>query len=521
MSSVAKELDATTAQRYFREMPVYAHWLALEMLRVYESAKKKLGNNTELEFNIQHQKFVVDTSLLTEASEAIHTACKMEATRESSVVLGHGVLADANLFNSELAFTAITVCHLDRYLFSGKDSKAGFCLHQGPTRKRTKQRGCPEAADIYVCGNEDRCYGTPVAIGDAKLNKIQEAILETALYCCTSCLAQSCVPHQSPVYIGLPCTVSKLILYLYIASDSSDGGSCMWGIPIAEDAPYSKAILCALYCGIHFLLRETFYLNQPIQTPIPLNKTKLQLLTKGEKPRVFLDEGSQLVYKYFTDSFELPNQDLLKSVGGFEEVEVEKVAENLSILRYKYMRGNHEAQEVRQFRGVIQTLAKLHNSGYVHSDVRTQNILFHDNDSILIDYDLVANVGTAYPKGYRYFSERHDDAGPGRKRMKSHDIHSLLYLMCKCSTGKLEASLRGMMNSLDLIAEKETRQAAENESEEVKKTSLATLEERLARVLKEVLQELGRDGSEHGKNRRKLGGDGSEHGKNRRGQKRN
>ena len=337
MSSVAKELDAATAQQFFQEMPVYAHWLALEMLRVYESAKKKLDNNTELKFNIEHQKFVVDTSLLSKASEAIWAACKLESTRESSVVSRHGVLADANLFNSELAFTAITACHLDRFLFSGKDAKVGFCLYQGPTRKRKKLRGSPEAADIYMCGNEDHCYGVPVALGDAKLNKIQDAILETALYCSTSCLVQSGVSRQSPIYIGLPCTINKLILYLYIESEYTKdaGGHHMWGIPVAEDSPHSKALLCTLYCGIHFILRESLYLCQPIQTPIPLYGTKLRLLTKSAKCRVFLDEETQLVYKYFTDSFEQPNQDLLISVGGFEKVKVEKVAETLSVLRYK------------------------------------------------------------------------------------------------------------------------------------------------------------------------------------------
>ena len=487
-------------------MPVYAHWLALEMLRVYESAKEKLANNTELKFDIDDQKFVVDKSRLTEASESIDTACKLES--RESVVSKEGVLADANLFSSELAFSAILAVHLDRYLFSGKDSKVGFCVHQGPTRKRMKLQGTPEAADLYVCGNKDRCYGTPVALGDVKLNKMQEAVFETALYCCTSCSVQSYASRKSPVYIGLPCTVSRLTLYLYIESEySSIRGSRMWAIPIAKDLPYSQAMLCAIYCGVHFMLRESFYLPQPIQTLIPLsNKPNLKPLVKGDKPRVFLDEDSQLVYKYFTDSIELPNADLLESVGGFEEVEVEKVAETLSILRYKYMHGNHEAQEVGQFHGVIQTLDKLHKRGYVHGDVRAQNIVFTGNNSILIDFDLVATVGTVYPDGYNGYSEkfpeRHREAGPGWKMMMSHDIHSLLYLMCKYSTGELKSCFKGMMTSLHQIAEKKTRRAAENEeSEEVKMTLLATLERRLARSLQEILEKLGRAGSEHMKTR--------------------
>ena len=153
VSSVAKELNPTTAQQFFQEMPVYAHWLALKMLRVHESAKTKLAaTNSELKFNIARQRFVVDMSLLSKASDAIQAACNLESTVQNSAVSRQGVLTDANLFSSELAFTAITACHLDRFLFSGKDAKVGFCLHQGPTRKRPKQRGNPEAADFMCAG---------------------------------------------------------------------------------------------------------------------------------------------------------------------------------------------------------------------------------------------------------------------------------------------------------------------------------------------------------------------------------
>ena len=212
-----------------------------------------------------------------------------------------------------------------------------------------------------MCGNEDHCYGPPVALGDVKLLLIQDAIHETALYCSTSCLAQSGVSHRSPIHIGLPCTVNKLVVYVYIESkytkDNDAKGHYMWGIQVAAGSPHSKELLCTLYCGIHYILRESLYLCEPIQTPVPLYKTKLRLhvLTEGEKYCVFWVKETQFVYKYFKDSFEHPNQDLLISVGGFEDVEVEKVTETLTVLRYRYISGNHEPQKVGEFRGVIKT----------------------------------------------------------------------------------------------------------------------------------------------------------------------
>ena len=74
--------------------------------------------------------------------------------------------------------------------------------------------------------------------------------------------------------------------------------------------------------------------------------------------------------------------------------------------------------------------------------------------------------------------------------------------MGKCSTGELKATLGDMMTRLDQIAEKETRHKAENEEFEEVRTSLETLEKKLARILKEILGKLGGDGLEHGKTRR-------------------
>ena len=73
----------------------------------------------------------------------------------------------------------------------------------------------------------------------------------------------------------------------------------------------------------------------------------------------------------------------------------------------------------------------------MHSNVRAQNVAFNENDSVLIDFDLEETVGVEYPEGYNNsFEERHEDASPDWERMKSHDIHSLLYLM-----GKLKCAL--------------------------------------------------------------------------------
>ena len=83
------------------------------------------------------------------------------------------------------------------------------------------------------------------------LVNLHYAVRETGLYCSTSYLAQSGVSHQSPIYIGLPCTVRKLVLYVYIESkytskDDPDG-HCMWAIKVVKGSPDSKVLLYSLH----------------------------------------------------------------------------------------------------------------------------------------------------------------------------------------------------------------------------------------------------------------------------------
>ena len=50
---------------------------------------------------------------------------------------------------------------------------------------------------------------------------------------------------------------------------------------------------------------------------------------------------------------------------------------------------------------IMHALDKLHKKGYVHSDVRLQNMVFpRDGEAKLIDFDLTDNVGVPYPPNY-------------------------------------------------------------------------------------------------------------------------
>ena len=132
------------------------------------------------------------------------------------------------------------------------------------------------------------------------------------------------------------------------------------------------------------------YLDSPIKTPFPDYEAELVPLKTSKRCRVFLNKERHIVFKYFSSEtpHEHPNLDLLNSVGGYSDVLVEEVTSTLSVLKYRYISGDHKPTKLTKFRGVVQMLVKLHDQGYVHGDVRLQNIVFTENNSVLIDFDL-------------------------------------------------------------------------------------------------------------------------------------
>ena len=143
-------------------------------------------------------------------------------------------------------------------------------------------------------------------------------------------------------------------------------------------------------------MRTKFCYGSPIEKPIPSYEEELVPLTDGPNCHVFLEKDSQTVLKFFlAKSCEKPNLDILKSISAYQEVRLDKIAPTLHVLKYKYCDDSHQPRKLSQFRGVVQMLAKLHEMDYVHGDVRSQNIVFTTNTSVLIDYDLYRDNSTA------------------------------------------------------------------------------------------------------------------------------
>ena len=104
------------------------------------------------------------------------------------------------------------------------------------------------------------------------------------------------------------------------------------------------------------------------------------------------------------------------------------LSSDLKLLTYTHVDGSHEPVSLSQYSGALEALASLHKLGFVHGDVRFENIVFYGETSVIIDYDLVRTEKSSYPQSYNWsdIDCRHHDAYPGSPMRIHHDIYSLL-----------------------------------------------------------------------------------------------
>ena len=95
-----------------------------------------------------------------------------------------------------------------------------------------------------------------------------------------------------------------------------------------------------------------------------------------------------------------------------------------------YVKGTvyYTSNKQKSFVGVhvVQMLSEMHRCGFVHGDVRLDNIVFSDDRSHLIDFDFVGwNIKTRYHDYNSKLCERHQMAVGGNKMKFEHDRFSL------------------------------------------------------------------------------------------------
>ena len=433
---------------------IYCHWFALEL---YNLKKALESEPTTEDLPLCEKSFLIKSSSVDRLVKAYRSIGGMNASPEARP--GRGILCDPSLQEKEVTATALLARELDRFLFSDTSKAHGACLHQLPV---ACPHHTPERADFYIVElGTDSTDGTdglperPIGVADYKNIDFHKACIESFGYS-TRLMQNRCNDETFVAQLVFPASKDMIKLELHVGLSEK-----VLVIEISEVSLHSSEIgsfFRLLYAAVHFLLENPIKSQLPCCSPTrSLCLSMSDCLGSKKIPRVFVVEDK--VYKLFDTHADSTNLSLVRQILD-DEAECVHLSkdERFQYLRYRYREGEHRVNNVAQVILLLQQLNKVHDEGFVHSDIRHTNIVssYDGKHAWLIDFDLAAKEGTPYPATYNSFlEERHPFASPRKPRKKEHDCHSLSVILKRNGVrSKIVENVRTGKDKLSEIAYK-------------------------------------------------------------------
>lgn len=327
----------------------------------------------------------------------------------------------------ELELTALLSHMYQEFLSLSILKNSILCSHQYPIYGQS-QRG-----DIIISlMNEDFGIVHTYLIGDMKPIEITKSKIESLAYATRT----AHIAEGFGVQLVLANTCHECLLYL--AQSVHTKLVCFEICRVSVNStPDMKKFAFTLLLGVKYLIADT-----NISQPSPLYNPLLGIYVEqfdifGSRYRTF--KHGDLVYKRFVPEDEVntgekDNIEVIKLLG--EKLNLNDYFEELSIIsfyevkymKYKYIHAVEDTPSREQIAELAHTLDALHELGYVHSDIRRENIIIADDGRpYIIDFDMVDHEDTKYPPQYNSSGilERHRFARRNAPRKKEHDIYAL------------------------------------------------------------------------------------------------
>ena len=452
------------------EVPQFHHHFAVEARCAYERIKFE---GDTIQVSIRGDSFEVNKQLLMEFITEFQVLSNLEKQKHGSISDGgYMSLSQGALLQEEQTKTALAVRAIDRFLFPNNELKLkGGCYHQLSSRVITSK---PESPDVMVVGlNHDCCPTFPVLYGDWKNEQFEKAVVESCLYAITGMESQ----QKSIVFLGLPYAFSEIALKVYVGYEQKvlemDICSCSVKREVDDEV---KRFFCTLYGCVHSLIVSPIRSQYQSVDPFCCDGDHHVLSHRHMErrhlfsyfsqsshgihlPRVIHCVEENVVRKYYDSSFHR-ELNIDANVKYILNATTEKLNDQVTVLKYPFLPGGHEPQSIEHIVSVIFKLNAIHSDGFVHSDIRKENLIFGpDNVSYIIDFDLTAKEEELYPPSYFSLGiqERHCDACASQKRFKNHDRWSLHKIIINAQmelTTYQEECIEELLNdtSLDNIA---------------------------------------------------------------------
>ena len=362
--------------------------------------------------------------------------------------------------NPETKMEIYSTAILASFLFPDDIFTKGAVFHQLCSRKQPNKPDIGEAPDIYISTisttqDDSSLPDKILLVGDWKKSEFGTACTETHGYALTIFEGKY---QQRPgcVFLGLAGTANHYKLFLYrpcnnhlhaielvegfcLGRAKATVGKLLRVMKYAIEEMRTKPIIsrdCTLHCccdGDHRMLHDNIIDSYSGNV---VRQAKVVYCVKNNYVYKYYDCETEIV----TCTYETLDHlvELMKGLPKYTSLDL--ALESLSNckrfarVKCRYIEQSDISHHSKnQAIMLLETLKSLHSLGYVHSDVRKNNILFDDtnDEAYLIDFDLCDKEDVNYPKVYNHasISERHKDASADKPRKKIHDVFSILKIL--------------------------------------------------------------------------------------------
>ena len=400
---------------------MFRHWFALE---VYESIHNFNKENETVSVAIGERNFEIEKSRLDKLMKQMKVILAMSSKQNPGSMYG------GKIFEREITHTAALARAFDRFFFPDDFKDAAF-LHQLPTFADNGVTHCP---DFVVTKHEFGCPTLPILVGDFKLNVEDEAFLETIAYS----VEVTSMLETTTAVLALAGTKSSFKLYLCY----QNGEDNLEVVPLLEEKNNFELFFSVTFACVHFLIQEPVFGLKRVRCED--ESADHEFLTSS-----VVKCSSGKIHKYFDNElyYIKHNFALINELRLLPDAKLSG-ERRFQRLDYEYLEPIPGFLiKIQHFKNVVDQLFRLHKHGFVHSDVRENNIVFTKGGAWLIDFDLTDQEDTLYPLQYNEkIPGRHKDARRNYRRQREHDIHSLIYCMEE-SCGPQPRELKDLLKS--------------------------------------------------------------------------
>lgn len=432
-SSVSTLAINPTLPPEHRKVPSYIHWFANGLCDVVDQVRvqTEVDSSEPLTLKLEGEEFTIDRAALQVVSASIKQYAQISSTTESAP---GGIMGNSQLRACEIVYTGLTGDALRTFLDHEHTFTArAMFIHQAPSRKREGARGI-EVADYGIAPYLRNTFypGPYIAVWDGKRQSedFNRADRQSAYYQINNLTLNEGISRTEwPVTVGMPGTKECSELQVYVPAAQSR----LWRTAICKGNPWDVDLLGTFYVAIHYLLNHPIRQCHAPTVSMPEKGLDVKGVHQGDLCYRIYRYQDQVVKLYKNDNVRFHhNIELLEAIGLQHKLTNHG---RFSSLSRKYIDAGHQPQSAGAFKGIITILNKIHDKGFVHGDIRIANMLFGEEESTLIDFDLARPEGKTYSQYFRPrlnwkgTNIRHATAQPWAYMKKEHDRYSLAMII--------------------------------------------------------------------------------------------